>query len=216
MFSLEFWYTSILILLTGSMKNAEVELDALSICLNIAGWKMMIAIGFSAAAGVRVANELGAGNAKATKFAIIYVVSTSTFIGIVLFILFLVFRRSLAYLFTSNEAVVDAVADLSPLLAFTILLQSEPVLSGVAVGAGWQKMVAYVNITCYYLVGIPLGVILGYLIGYQVKGIWIGMLVGTLIQTLVLCYISWKMDWNKQVALARARVDEWFLPETPE
>lgn len=29
--SLELWYNAILILLTGNMKNAEVEIDALSI-----------------------------------------------------------------------------------------------------------------------------------------------------------------------------------------
>ncbi|KAK8481984.1 hypothetical protein V6N13_124014 [Hibiscus sabdariffa] len=32
--------------------------------------------------------------------------------------------------------------------------------SGVAVGAGWQSTVAWVNIGSYYLVGIPIGVCL--------------------------------------------------------
>jgi multidrug resistance protein, MATE family len=40
--------------------------------------------------------------------------------------------------------------------------------SGVAVGAGWQSVVAYVNITCYYLIGIPLGALLGYGFKYHV------------------------------------------------
>ena len=33
--------------------------------------------------------------------------------------------------------------------------------TGVAIGAGWQGIVAYVNIACYYVFGIPLGLILG-------------------------------------------------------
>jgi Na+-driven multidrug efflux pump len=33
---------------------------------------------------------------------------------------------------------------------------------GVAVGCGWQAFVAYVNVGCYYLIGIPLGVLLGF------------------------------------------------------
>lgn len=41
--------------------------------------------------------------------------------------------------------------------------------AGVAVGAGWQSIVAYVNIGCYYLVGIPVGVVLGYVFKLQVK-----------------------------------------------
>lgn len=80
---------------------------------------------------VRVANELGAGSSRNAKFSIKVVVSTSLSIGVVLFALFLSFRGSLAYLFTESKAVADAVADLSFLLAFTILLNSvQPVLSG--------------------------------------------------------------------------------------
>lgn len=36
------------------------------------------------------------------------------------------------------------------------------VAAGVAVGSGWQALVAYVNVGTYYFVGIPFGVILGW------------------------------------------------------
>lgn len=39
----------------------------------------------------------------------------------------------------------------------------------MAIGAGWQAAVAYVNIACYYVVGIPLGLILGYKLGMGVR-----------------------------------------------
>ena len=42
-------------------------------------------------------------------------------------------------------------------------------VSGVAIGAGWQAVVAYVNIACYYIFGIPLGLILGYKVNLGVK-----------------------------------------------
>ena len=41
--------------------------------------------------------------------------------------------------------------------------------TGVAVGAGWQSTVAYVNIGCYYLIGIPVGIVLGNIIHLEVK-----------------------------------------------
>lgn len=41
--------------------------------------------------------------------------------------------------------------------------------TGVAVGAGWQSTVAYVNIGCYYIIGIPVGIVLGKVIHWQVK-----------------------------------------------
>lgn len=61
MICLEFCYTTILILLTGNMKNAEVAIDALSICLNINGWEMMISLGFLAAARWRGARTWAVG-----------------------------------------------------------------------------------------------------------------------------------------------------------
>jgi len=80
---------------------------------------------------VRVANELGKGSSKAAKFAILVTVLTSLAIGFVLFLFFLFLREKLAYIFTTSEEVADAVGDLSPLLAISILLNSvQPVLSG--------------------------------------------------------------------------------------
>lgn len=81
---------------------------------------------------VRVANELGRGDAKAVKFSIKVLMSTSSIIGSFFFILCLVFGDKLGYLFTHEVAVVESISDLSFLLALTILLGSIfPVLSGM-------------------------------------------------------------------------------------
>jgi len=36
---------------------------------------------------------------------------------------------------------------------------------GVAVGSGWQSRVAWINIICYYMVGLPMGLLMGF--GFQ-------------------------------------------------
>lgn len=33
-------------------------------------------------------------------------------------------------------------------------------------GAGWQAIVAYINIGCYYIVGLPLGIVLGFVFDF--------------------------------------------------
>ncbi|KAL6995615.1 Protein DETOXIFICATION 33 [Sarracenia purpurea var. burkii] len=72
-------------------------------------------------------------------------------------------RDYFPHLFTSNEAVAKETTNLAIILAFTLLLNSlQPVLSGVAIGAGWQRFVAYINIGCYYIVGLPMGILLGF------------------------------------------------------
>ena len=80
---------------------------------------------------VRVSNKLGGGNARAVKFSVIFILSTSTVIGVFFWILCLAFCHEIAYLFTSNDKVAETVSSLSILLAFSILFNSvQPVLLG--------------------------------------------------------------------------------------
>ena len=52
----------------------------------------------------------------------------------------------------------DHVSSIKSCLFFLFFFNFE----GVAVGCGWQAFVAYVNVGCYYVVGIPLGCVLGF------------------------------------------------------
>ncbi|VAH69572.1 unnamed protein product [Triticum turgidum subsp. durum] len=170
MLCLETWYYQVMVLIAGLLPNPELSLDSLSVCLTISAWVFMISIGFNAAASVRVSNELGAGNPKSAFFSVWVVTVLSAIIAVVLAVVIMCFRNYISYIFTEGERVSDAVADLCPLLAITIILNGiQPVLSGVAVGCGWQQFVAYVNVGCYYIVGVPLGVLLGFVFNFGVK-----------------------------------------------
>ncbi|XP_076956255.1 protein DETOXIFICATION 24-like [Bidens hawaiensis] len=219
MVCLELWYNAVLVLLAGYMADAEVAISAFSICLNINAWEFMISLGFLGAACVRIANELGRGNAKAAKFSIKVLLGTSIAIGVFFFVLCLIFGKRIAYMFTNDERVVNTVSDLSLLLSFSVLLNSiYPVLSGVAVGAGMQATVAIVNLVCFYVIGIPIGALLGYLTDLQVKGIWIGMIGGVVTQTMALIYMAWATDWDDQVKKASERLNRFYVKssENPE
>ncbi|KAL0404729.1 UNVERIFIED_CONTAM: protein DETOXIFICATION 24, partial [Sesamum radiatum] len=180
MVCLEMWYYAILVLVAGYMKHAEVAISAFSVC-------------------VRVANELGRGDAKAVKFAIKVLLSTSILIGLLCWILCIVFGNKIGYLFSNDEEVAKTVADLSLLLAFSMLFNSiYPVFSGVAVGAGLQATVAIVNVVCFYLIGLPIGLVFAYVAHLQVKGLWIGMLCGVVTETLALSFLMWRTNWDEE------------------
>ncbi|XP_061983437.1 protein DETOXIFICATION 40-like isoform X2 [Populus nigra] len=170
MLCLETWYYQILVLIAGLLKDAEIALDSLTVCMTISGWVFMISVGFNAAASVRVSNELGAGHPKSASFAVVAVTLSSFIIALALAIVLLLLRHVISYAFTGGSTVADAVAELSPFLAISILLNGvQPVLSGVAVGCGWQAFVAYVNVGCYYFIGIPLGCVFGFKLDFGVK-----------------------------------------------
>ncbi|XP_044496695.1 protein DETOXIFICATION 40-like [Mangifera indica] len=216
MLCLESWYYQIIVLIAGLLQDPEIALDSLSICMTISGWVYMIAVGFNAAASVRVSNELGAKHPKSSAFAVVVVTSSSFLIALFLAVLVIIFRHSISYIFTSGSTVSNAVAELSPYLAFSIILNGiQPVLSGVAVGCGWQAFVAYVNVGCYYVIGIPLGCLLGFKFDFGAKGIWSGMIGGTLIQTLILMYVTFRTDWNKEVEKTRSHLERWEDPKEP-
>ncbi|KAH9706518.1 protein DETOXIFICATION 25 [Citrus sinensis] len=165
MICLELWYNSILVLLAGYMKNATVAISAFSICLNVSAFQLMIFLGFLGASCVRVSNELGRGNAKATKFSIKVILTISACLGVI----------------------------------------------WVAVGAGMQSTVAFVNLGSYYFVGVPTGVLLAYVANLGVTGLWIGLLGGIVIQTIILSFIIWRTDWDDQVNKASQRLNKWLL-----
>ncbi|KAL7185775.1 hypothetical protein ACSBR2_027689 [Camellia fascicularis] len=191
MICLESWYYQIILLLAGLLHNPKLALDSLSICLLIGGCIMVIPIGFNAAASVRVSNELGAGHNKSAAFSVVVVNLVSFILCLIAAIVVLALCNVISYAFTDGETVAKAVSELCPLLAFSLILNGiQPVLSGVAVGCGWQAFVAYVNVSCYYVVGIPLGSLLGFHFKLGAKGIWSGMIGGTLMQTMILVWVT--------------------------
>ncbi|KAG8632871.1 hypothetical protein MANES_18G062732v8 [Manihot esculenta] len=212
MLLLENFYYRVLIIVSGYMHNTEVAVDALSICIGIYAWESMIPLGFLAATGVRVANELGAGNAKGAKFATKVSVLTSLAVGFFFWLIVIAFPEKLAMIFTSSSSIISMVKDLAVLLSFTILLNCiQPVLSGVAVGSRWQALVAYINIGSYYIVGVPLGACLGWLLHFGFTGIWAGMLIGTVVQTLILIIITMKCEWEKEVTMIKIFFSNPFI-----
>ncbi|KAL3656070.1 Protein DETOXIFICATION 29 [Castilleja foliolosa] len=159
---------------------------------------------------VRVSNELGASRPRTAKFSVVVMVMSAFFIGLVVSILLLVFQDQYPSLFSDSDAVKEVVYELTPLLAFSIVVNSiQPALSGVAIGAGWQALIANVNIVCYYVFGIPLGLILGYTLNMGVKGIWYGMVAGTVVQTIILFWIVYRTDWDKEASIAAKRIKHW-------
>ncbi|KAM3195045.1 hypothetical protein ACQJBY_071237 [Aegilops geniculata] len=210
MICLEIWYLSTITVLTGNLQDAQIAVDSLGVCMNINGWENMIFIGINAAISVRVSNELGAGRPRAAMHAVIVIIAESLLIGLLCMALVLIFRDNFAIIYTTDLELQHAVSKIAGLLGLTMVLNSvQPVVSGVAVGGGWQGLVAYINLGCYYVLGLPLGYLLGYKFNYGVGGIWAGMLCGIALQTLILLFIVWKTDWNAEAALASSRVQKW-------
>ncbi|XP_065867067.1 protein DETOXIFICATION 35 [Euphorbia lathyris] len=210
MLCLEIWYMMSIIVLTGHLDNAVIAVGSLSICMNFNGWEAMLFIGINAAISVRVSNELGSGRPRAAKYSVYVTIFQSFLIGLFFMIIILIAKDYFAIIFTNSKPLQVAVSKLAFLLGITMVLNSiQPVIGGVAIGSGWQALVAYVNIGCYYIFGLPLGFLLGYKAELGVTGLWGGMIAGTALQTVLLLYILYRTNWNKEVEQTSERVRKW-------
>ncbi|KAK4777834.1 hypothetical protein SAY87_018021 [Trapa incisa] len=135
MLCLELWYYVALIFIAGYLKDAEVSVSALSICINISEIALMVAVGILAATSVRVSNELGAGHPRATVFAATVSIVSSAFIGLAISAVIMALRDVYPSLFSDDSSVQDVVKELTPLLAVSIFINSiQPVLGGNMAG----------------------------------------------------------------------------------
>ncbi|XP_021724625.1 protein DETOXIFICATION 41-like [Chenopodium quinoa] len=215
MLCLEIWYNQGLVLISGLLSNPTISLDSISICMSYLNWDMQFMLGLAAAASVRVSNELGAAHPSVAKFSVLVVNGTSILISIVFSAVVLIFKVALSKAFTTDSEVIAAVSDLTPLLAISVLLNGvQPILSGVAIGSGWQALVAYVNLTTYYIIGLPIGCVLGFKTSLGVAGIWWGMIIGVLLQTATLIILTARTNWNTEVEKAIERLRNSANEET--
>ncbi|XP_071723992.1 protein DETOXIFICATION 35-like [Rutidosis leptorrhynchoides] len=210
MICLEIWYMMSIIILTGHLANAVLAVGSLSICININGYEGILFIGVNAAVSVRVSNELGCRRPRAAKYAVAVAVFQSLVIGLSCMVIILIVRDYIGIVFTSSKELQKEVAKLASLLGVTMVLNSvQPVISGAAIGAGWQGLVAYINLGCYYIFGLPLGYLLGYTAHLNVFGLWGGMIAGMALQTLLLLIILYRTNWTKEVEQSSERMKKW-------
>ena len=80
---------------------------------------------------VRVSNELGASHPRTAKFSLVVAVVTSFLIGIIIAVILILARNVYPSLFSSDASVETVVRELTPVLAFCIIINNvQPVLSG--------------------------------------------------------------------------------------
>ncbi|KAL8472646.1 hypothetical protein ACS0TY_029742 [Phlomoides rotata] len=207
MVCLEWWSFELILLLSGLLRNPQLETSVLSICFTISYLHYHIPYSFGAAASTLISNELGSGKPEAARATVNAVLALSIAEFIIASIGTLIFGHLLGYAFSEEEDVTRYVEAMAPFLAISIAMDGlQSVLSGVARGAGWQHIGAYVNLGAYYLVCIPVALLLAFVLHLKGKGLWSGLVAGATVQSIALSVITGFTDWEKQASEARQRI----------
>ena len=149
------------------------------VALSIAATTYMMASGLSAAASVRVGNELGLKNREGVRTA-----GFSAFIIVLVFMslmatCFILFRNYLPLLFNNNADVIAVSSSLIVIAAFFQLSDGTQVVGlGALRGMKDVKIPTVITLIAYWVIGLPMSYVFAFKFNLGVQGIWYGLSLG--------------------------------------
>lgn len=157
------------------------------VALSIAAVTYMMASGLSAAASVRVGNQLGLKSREGVRIA-----GFSAFVMVLVFmsfsaICFILFRNILPTFFNKETEVINIASSLLVIAAFFQLSDGIQVVGlGALRGVKDVQIPTIITLFAYWGIGLPMSYIFAFKLNYGVMGIWYGLSIGLTIAALLL------------------------------
>jgi len=157
------------------------------IALSIAAITYMMASGLSAAASVRVGNQLGLQSREGVRIA-----GFSAFIMVLVFMSFtavcFIFSRNILPTFFNNE--IEVIKTASSLLVIAAFFQLSDGIQVVALGAlrGMKdvQIPTIITLIAYWCIGLPMSYVFAFKLNYGVLGVWYGLSLGLTMAAVLL------------------------------
>ena len=177
---------------TAAIMMGWIGVNALAahqIAINLASISYMMASGLSAAAMVRIGNQLGKRDISKLREVGFSIFGMVTVFMSVFAILFLLLKNYMPLLYIDDPQVIKMAASL---LIIAGIFQISDGLQVVALGAlrglSDVKIPTLVTLLAYWVVGLPLGYFLAFKLHWNELGIWIGLLIGLTLTAIMLLY----------------------------
>lgn len=158
---------------------SPVAQAAHQIALSIAAVTYMLASGLSAAASVRVGNQLGLKSREGIRIA-----GFSALVMVLVFMsfsafCFIVFRNVLPAFFNNESEVIHIASSLIAIAAFFQLSDGLQVVGlGILRGIKDVKIPTMITLFAYWGIGLPMSYVFAFKLNYGVLGIWYGLSLG--------------------------------------
>ncbi|KZV96917.1 mate-domain-containing protein [Exidia glandulosa HHB12029] len=202
------WWSWELVALAASQLG-PVALATQSILLVSASTTYQAPFAVSVAASVRVGNLLGERKARRAQIASRACCVVALVVGCIWSTMFLVFRGSWATLFNDDPDVGKEVGKILPIVAmFQIFDGMAGVTNGILRARGKQGTGALINLTAYYVLGIPLGLYLAFPLGQELMGLWEGLTLSLIYASVVSTWIVLRTDWPREVRKVLLRFEK--------
>ncbi|PYH87455.1 MATE efflux family protein subfamily [Aspergillus ellipticus CBS 707.79] len=188
------------VLTLASSYLGTTPLAAQSVLSTISSITFQIPFPVSISGSTRVANLIGASLVNAAKTS-----AKVSMVGAVIVGLFnMLFLSSLRYyiprLFTSDDEVIELVAQVLPLCAaFQLFDALAANCNGILRGIGRQEIGGYVQLFCYYAIAMPISFGTTFGLDWGLFGLWSGVALALLLVSIIEAIYLIRTNWNKSV-----------------
>ncbi|MBW0515812.1 hypothetical protein O181_055527 [Austropuccinia psidii MF-1] len=166
-----------------------------------------IPFGIGVAASSRIGNILGSGQGRLAKQAAISSIILATLIGGMVGSILVGTRKSFGYLFTRDQEVVSAIAQVLPVVGAVQISDAwAQACAGIIRGIGMQHFGAVVNAIAYYALALPLGFALAFKAHMGLVGLWLAQCLALLLVAMLEFGLISCLNWEKEVIKALKRV----------
>ncbi|KAF8181929.1 mate-domain-containing protein [Mycena galopus ATCC 62051] len=203
----EWWAWELMTLVASQISPLALATQSILVVSATVAWHGPFAL--SVALSVRIGNLLGEGRGNRARLA----VNASIMLGLVLAAfncgLFLWFRASWAYLFNDDPEVVTLVASIMPLVGMLQFFDATAVVMGGLLRATSRQAIgAFLNVSGYYIIGLPIGIFLAFypktMLGLY--GPWIGLMISSGYCAFWGTWICRRTNWGQEVVKVRERL----------
>lgn len=196
MLCFEWWAFELLAIFSGYLGVNDLAAEV--VIINMVSFIFMLPLGISYAASCLVGNYIGEQNIKMAKRFANLTIAFDVICTIVVIIIFVTLKESIARLFTTEAKVVEIIDSVLWIICIYIFFDTiHGVQSGIIRGLGRQAYGSIYTLICYYVFGMPLALIFAFLLHWGVAGLWAGFTIACIVLDIGFFFIITCCDWKK-------------------
>jgi MATE family multidrug resistance protein len=201
---LEWWWYEIVIVLCGFLVDPTATVASMGILIQTTSLIYVFPSSLGFAVSTRVGNALGANCPRNARVSAVIAVFFAAVIGFTAVVFTMMMRQQWGKMFTGDEKILRLTATALPILGLCELGNCpQTVGCGVVRGTARPKVAANVNLSAFYMVGMPVAVGLAFWFDFGFCGLWLGLLSAQVCCAGLMLYIVGTTNWEQQARRAQ-------------
>ncbi|MCL7042040.1 hypothetical protein MKW94_007143 [Papaver nudicaule] len=201
---LEWWWYEFMILLCGLLVNPKATIASMGILIQTTSLVYVFPSALSLGVSTRVGNELGANRPGKARISMIVSLACAVVLGLGAMTFTVLMRHQWGRLFTDDADILEITAMALPIVGLCELGNCPQTTGcGVLRGSARPSTGANINLSSFYLVGMPVAIFMGFVVKMGFTGLWLGLLAAQGSCALLMLYVLLTTDWSVQVQRAK-------------